>query len=193
MGSLHFTDFDRLPLYRLFCVAVLALIVLALTAVAVAGGTEREQAAAGETVDEKQPVEEVVHKTDGNDETVTMAIDLEEGGTIDLEMARGDVVIDSWDGDEVLVIVEKMSKPGSKTGLPQHRHINFKVSRHGNNVRIAALDDYGRHVNDFDFSCRIVVPKDRNNKKVEHAYDLSKLTAVIFKALHREALNWLVR
>jgi hypothetical protein len=190
MGSLHLTDFDKLPLHVLLRVLALALVVLALSAASAVG--DAEQIVAVET-DESQPVEEVASGSDEQDETVTMAIDLEEGGTIDLEMARGDVVIDSWDGDEVLVIVEKMSKTGSKSGSPQPHHINFKVSRQGNNVRIAALDNDGRRVNDVDFSFRIVVPKDRHSKKVERAYDLSKLTAVIFKALHREALNWLVR
>jgi len=188
MRSLHFTDFDRIPFHRALEVVALALIVLALTAASAFGGTDQA------TVDEKEPAEEVVPIVDEDDDKVTMAIDLEEGATIDLEMAHGDVLIDTWDGDEVLVIVEKMSKSTlNSSGVVSPRHINFKVSRQGNNVRIAAMDNQGKRVTDVDFSFRIVVPKDRQSKEIEHVYDLSKLTSVIFKALHREALNWLMR
>jgi hypothetical protein len=173
-------------------VAALVVIVLALASADAPGGQVESTPA---TAVQDQPsgdsdrAEEITLDAEGRDETVTMAIDLEEGGTIDLDVARGDLVIDTWDGDEVLVIVER--KP--KTGLEKPRKINFKVSRLGNNVRIAALDDEGRPVTGVDLSYRIMVPRDRQMKKVEDVYDLSKLTSVIFKALHREALNWLMR
>jgi hypothetical protein len=38
-----------------------------------------------------------------------------------------------------------------------------------------------------------MMPKDRQSKKISGAYDLSKLTSVVLKALHREALNWILR
>lgn len=128
---------------------------------------------------------------DDDDDSVTMAIDMEDGGVIDLEMARGDVVIDTWDGDEVLVIVEK--RQGAEYTIPSPRPAAFKVTRHGKSVRIAAFDNLGHPLTDLDLSYRIVVPKDRAGRKNAGHYDLSRLSAVIFKALHREALNWLMR
>jgi hypothetical protein len=194
MRSLNLTGFGRISTFRLFQVAALVVIVLSLAAAtAFSGEVESKpvqpETSQDQTSDKAQPAEEITLGVDEQDETVTMAIDLEEGGVIDLDMARGDLVIDTWDGDEVLVIVEKMSTTGPKKA----RHINFKVSRLGNNVRIAALDDEGRRVSGVDFSYRIMVPRDRQAREVGRAYDLSKLSSVIFKALHREALNWLMR
>jgi hypothetical protein len=191
MRSHHLTGFGKISTFRLFQAAVLVVIVFSLMAANAFGGeTESEpvQPATSEdqTTDEAQPAEEIELDVDEQGETVTMAIDLEEGGVIDLDMAR---VIDTWQGDDVLVIVEKMST----TGPRKARHINFKVSRLGNNVRIAVLDDEGQRVSGVDFSYRIMVPRDRQVRKVDHAYDLSKLSSTIFKALHREALNWLMR
>jgi hypothetical protein len=194
MRSLNLTGFGTISTFRLFQVTALVVIVLSLAAaIALGGETESKpvQPATSEdqTTDEAQPAEEIGLDVDEQGETVTMAIDLEEGGVIDLDMARGDLVIDTWEGDEVLVIVERMST----TGPNKARHINFKVSRLGNNVRIAALDDEGHRVSGVDFSYRIMVPRDRQVRKVDRAYDLSKLSSTIFGALHREALNWLMR
>jgi len=167
--------------------AALVVIVFSLAAATAFGGeTETEPV---DQSDVAKPAEEVAFDVDEQGETVTMAIDLEEGGVIDLDMARGDLVIDTWDGNEVLVIVEKMST----TGPYKPSHIKFKVSRLGNNVRIAALDGEGRRVSGVDFSYRIMVPRDRQAKKADSVYDLSKLSSMVFKALHREALNWLMR
>ena len=194
MRSLHLTGFGKTSTFRLFQVAALIVIVFSLAAATVLGG-EVESKPVGQTAgqdhasDEAQPAEEVTLDVDEQGETVTMAIDFEEGGVIDLDVARGSLVIDTWDGNEVLVIVEKMST----TGPNKTRHINFKVSRLGNNVRIAALDDEGRRISGVDFSYRIMVPRDRQAKKVDSVYDLSKLSSTVFKALHREALNWLMR
>jgi hypothetical protein len=127
---------------------------------------------------------------DDEDQSVTMAIEMEEGGEIDLEMARGDVVIDTWDGNELLVIVEKKQRPEAKN---TKRPATFKVTRHGKNVRIDALDNFGHRLTNLDLSYRIVVPKDRQVRKSGGSYDLSKLSALIFRALHREALDWLMR
>jgi hypothetical protein len=194
MRSLNLTGFGTISTFRLFQVTALVVIVLSLAAaIALGGETESKPVqpatSADQTTDEAQPAEEIGLDVDEQGETVTMAIDLEEGGVIDLDMARGDLVIDTWEGDEVLVIVERMST----TGPNKARHINFKVSRLGNNVRIAALDDEGHRVSGVDFSYRIMVPRDRQVRKVDRAYDLSKLSSTIFGALHREALNWLMR
>ena len=162
----------------------LALAVIVVTAAAAFGDL---RSASEEPV--VSDTEEIVAST--NDETVTMAIDLDEGGTIDLDMGRGDVVIDTWEGNEVLVIVDKKKARADVSQKP----ISFKVSRLGNNVRIAALDEYGKRVFDSDFSFRIMVPRDRygNGRPAEKRYDLTKLTSVVFKALHREAIHWLTR
>jgi hypothetical protein len=188
------TGLEKVWPSRFFQVMAIAIIVLLLT-VATAFGGETHKASRSETeVDKEQPVEEVEHEVSADDEGVTMAFDLEEGGVIDLEMKRGDVVVDTWDGDAVLVIVEKLSKPGLiKGGKATTRPFNVKVTRLGKNVRIAALDVYGRELTDVDLSFRIMMPKDRQSKKISGAYDLSKLTSVVLKALHREALNWILR
>jgi len=191
MRSAHLTGFGKISTLRLFQVVALVVIVFSLAAVTALGGevqskpVEQTASQSGEA----QAAEEYTVDVKEQDETVTMAIDLEAGGTIDLDVARGDLVIDTWDGSEVLVIVERMST----TGPRKPGNINFKVSRLGNNVRIAALDDEGRRVSDVDFSYRIMVPRDRQVKKADSVYDLSKLSSVVFKALHREALNWLMR
>ena len=170
----------------------LAAIVLVFTAAAAFGSLHTSQ---NETNDDNTAAEEVVvQEVKDEGDGVTMAIDLEEGGVIDLDMTRGDVVIDTWEGDEVLVIVDKRTRSGAHAHGP--KPISFKVSKIGNNVRISALDEKGQRVTDLDFSFRIMVPEDRYGygvKDTERAYDLAKLTSVVFKALHREALNWLTR
>ena len=182
---------ERVSPSRFFQVMAFAIIVLLLAAATAFGGVA-EETTQSKAVEKERPVGEV--EMSERDESVTMAIDLEDGGVIDLEMTRGDVVIDTWDGDNVLVIVEKMSKPGSGAGdKSKPRAINFKVTRLGNNVRITALDDLGRELTDVDLSFRIMVPRDRRDRKIGRAYDLAKLTSVVFKALHREALNWIMR
>lgn len=178
---------------RFLRVMALAAFVLAFSTVAASGDLHISQ---NETDDEKTTAQEVVvEEVEDTGDGVTMAIDLEEGGVIDLDMTRGDLVIDTWEGDEVLVIVDKRTRSGAHVHSP--KPISFKVSRIGNNVRIAALDEQGRRVTDLDFSFRIMVPKDRYGnygaKDTGRAYDLAKLTSVVFKALHREALNWLTR
>lgn len=134
-----------------------------------------------------------VIETSSNDNmrSLAMKIDVEENDVIDLQMSRGDVVVDSWEGSDVLVIVEKHSEQQESA---VERSLNIKVTRHGNNVRIAALDQRGRPFADPNLSLRIVVPKRTlEASNVSSIYDLSKLTAVVFKALHREVLNWITR
>ena len=129
--------------------------------------------------------------TNNNTQSLAMKIDVEEDDVIDLQMSRGDVVVDSWDGSDVLVIVEKHNQ--QPEGAVE-RSLNIKVTRHGNNVRIAALDQSGRLFADPNLSLRIVVPKRTvEASNVSSIYDLSKLTSVVFKALHREVLNWITR
>jgi len=191
MISLRPTGSGRETTFRIFQVAALVVIVLAFAAADAPGGAESTPSTTAQDPNsgDAERAEEIRLDADGKDETVTMSIDLEEGGVIDVDVARGNLVVNTWDGDEVLVIVERKSK----TGPEKPRNINFKVSRLGNNVRIAALDDEGKRVSGVDLSYRIMVPKDRQAKKVDGVYDLSRLTSVIFKALHREALNWLMR
>jgi hypothetical protein len=124
--------------------------------------------------------------------SVAMRIDLEEGDVIDLKMARGDVVVDEWEGDDVLVIVEKVAS--APVAPVTSRSVNIKVTRRGHNVRIATVDNLGRPIDDPGLSLRIMVPQRRaGSNEVSGVYDLSKLTSVVFKALHRGALKWIAR
>ena len=168
-------------------------VILAFAAISAVGDIQAAQS--DEAPNGQQPAESVEYEVgDDDDDSVTMAIEMDEGGTIDLEMARGAVVVDTWEGKEVLVIVEKkQGKTPQKCDATEARPAAFKVTRQGNKVRIAALDRLGHHLTNLDLSYRVMVPKDRNIRKSETHYDLSKLSAVIFKALHREAINWLMR
>ncbi|MDH3215240.1 MAG: hypothetical protein OEN01_02980 [Candidatus Krumholzibacteria bacterium] len=185
-------DHNRGALSKLFQVLAVAIVVLFLS-VATAFGEVSTPNTQGATVSEKeQSIEKVEQEASDESETVTMTIDLEDGGVIDLEMARGDVVIDTWDGDEILLIVERSPKSNTGSGKSP---INVKVSRHGKNVRISALDQLGRQLTDVDLSYRIMMPRSTAGKgnRISQVYDLSKLTSLVFKALQREAVKWLLR
>ena len=119
-------------------------------------------------------------------ESVTMTIELETGGTIDLDVPEADVVIDTWRGDEILVIVEKARVKGQDP-------VNIRVSRHGKDVRIAT-QGLGNRAEELRLSFRIVVPESHAwARDVRHNYSLAKLTSVLWRALSKEAVNWIAR
>ena len=137
---------------------------------------------------------DVTRPDKGSDvEQVTISIDLEEGGEIDLEASTGEVLIDSWDGDQVLVIIEKISVPRPGLGRKPAEPINIQVTRRGKDVRIAALGNPHQPQSGFDVSYRIMMPRKfaANVRTEKHKYDFSKVTTVIFRALHKEALRWI--
>lgn len=196
LAHLTSSNLHGIGVSRLTLVILLALIVLALTAATAFGSVGEGTFQSATEVEKEEPTATTVQKIDEDDETVTMAIDLEEGGVIDLEMSRGDVVIDKWDGNSVLVIVERMpnTKNGDSSGSAV-RPIKVKVTRQGKDVRIAALDAHGRPLTDVDLSFRVMMPRsmDKQDRRIREIGDLSKLTSVVLRALHREALHWLFR
>jgi hypothetical protein len=133
-----------------------------------------------------------------DDDAVTMSFDLEDGGNIDLGVPRGDIVIDTWKGDDVLLVVERLAKSKARTvkksgSTVASQPVRFRFSRLGNNVTITALDEAGMQTGEAALSFRIVVPTDRGERtKVKDVYDLSRLTSVVFTALHREAIRWIM-
>jgi len=127
-----------------------------------------------------------------DDDAVTMTFDLEDGGRIDLGMP-GDIVIDTWKGDDVLLVVERLAKSRSKTGVARGpRPVRLHVSRFGNNVKIRALHGQEGKTTEADVSFRLVVPAERDNATVRDVYDLSRVTSVVLSALHREAIRWIL-
>lgn len=129
-----------------------------------------------------------------DDDAVTMSFDVEDVERIDLGMARGDIVIDTWKGNDVLVVVERLAKSRSNSGVAVGpRPVRFRVSRLGNNVTITPLHERGPQIRETDVSFRIIVPTERQDARVRDVYDLSKLASVVFGAVQREALRWIMR
>jgi hypothetical protein len=129
-------------------------------------------------------------------ESLTMTIPLDEGGVIDVEAPPMGVKIEKWSGDDVLLIVEKTrrSKTNSKTGTVDP--VNIQVSRKGKDVRIQTSGGRGWEENGMDLSFRIVLPDRYDDEPaIRHsrAETAARLTGVLWRALHNEALDWLTR
>ncbi len=134
----------------------------------------------------------LVETEDDAIESVTMTIELEEGGVIDVDLPGGDVTIDTWQGDEILLIVEK--RVGSRV-LPRKTPVSIEVIRRGRNIRIVAGDASPQRMADLGISFRILVPEsDRGAIRrggVKYSYSMAKLSSVLFRVLSKEALNWI--
>jgi hypothetical protein len=129
-------------------------------------------------------------------ESLTMAIPLEEGGVIDVDAPPMGVKISKWNGDDVLLVVEKTKRPktGTKTGTVDP--VNIQVSRKGKNVRIETTGGAGWEENGMDLSFRIVLPERYGDEPVvrrSKSETAARLTGVLWRALHNEALDWLTR
>jgi ABC-type Fe3+-hydroxamate transport system substrate-binding protein len=129
-------------------------------------------------------------------ESLTMTIPLDEGGVIDVEAPPMGVKIEKWSGDDVLLIVEKTkrTKPNSKTGAVDP--VNIQVSRKGKDVRIETSGGRGWEENGMDLSFRIVLPDRYGDEPVirhTKTETAARLTGVLWRALHNEALDWLTR
>lgn len=129
-------------------------------------------------------------------ESVTMSISLEDDGVINLDAPATDVKIERWQGDEVLVIVEKSKHPSSagksKSGAEP---VNIQVTRHGKDVRIQTSGGSDWEESGMDLSFRIVLP-DRYQIESSNSHDgdtMTRLTSTLWRALQKEALKWLVR
>ncbi len=165
---------------------VAAALLLMLAAAGAAGvGTKT---VAGEDVEDQRLVE----TEDDAVESVTMTIELEEGGVIDLDLPGGDVTIDTWQGDEILLIVEK--RVDSRFS-PRKTPVSIEVIRRGRNIRIVAGDASPRRMADLGISFRILVPEgDRGAIRrggVKYSYSMAKLSSVLFRVLSKEALGWI--
>jgi len=179
----------------------IGLLILLLTAVASGAADETGARASGIDGDDAKVEEpDTADDAAGETETITLTIPLEKGGEIDVE-ANHDVVIETWDGDDVLLIVEKRLIPHTmQHGKRPTTPVKIDVIRDGKNVRIRERGASQWHMNGLDVRFRIMVPRTdvrvlRNSPAIgsTSAYDLSKLTTVLVKALHREAIRWIVR
>ena len=142
--------------------------------------------------DEPDPIRVVESEKTEDTERVTLAIPVEDGAEIDLETSKN-VRIDSWEGDEVLVIVERVVKPGMQKANPNSKPMDIQIKRSGKGVSIRAFNEYG--VDGVDVFFRVVVPKSltASQSTIKTSYDLSKLTHVVLSALHKEAVRWVIR
>ncbi|UCH84974.1 MAG: hypothetical protein JSW50_04595 [Candidatus Latescibacterota bacterium] len=150
----------------------------------------------GKTPDNVQIVDIDPADDDNDIESVTMSIALEEGGVIDLDAPVSDVKIERWDGDEVLVIVEKTKRsPSTDIRGPKADAVNIQVTRRGKNVRIETSGGTGWDEGGMDLSFRIVLPNRFQNEPNPHkAGDtMTRLTSTLWRAVHKEALKLLVR
>jgi hypothetical protein len=146
-------------------------------------------------------VENVVVNAEGQTatsetESLTMTIPLDEGGVIDVEAPPMGLKIEKWDGNDVLLIVEKTkrTKAGAKTGTLNP--VNIQVSRKGKDVRIETTGGQGWEQSGMDLSFRIVLPDQYGDDPIvrhTRTETAARLTGVLWRALHNEALDWLTR
>ena len=128
--------------------------------------------------------------------TVTMSIPLEEGAVIDVEAPPMGLKIEKWDGDDVLLIVERTKRvaPGDSKTTP-FDPVNIHVTRKGKDVRIETTGGAGWEANGMDLSFRILLPSQRQiETSCGDTDDVARrLTGVLWRSFHEEAFKWLVR
>ena len=182
---------------RVFVLGLLFLLVLAVFSTADGSqGVETVDPTTGVTPRDDGSATPEVGSATPDTESLTMTIPLDEGGVIDVEAPPMGVKIEKWSGDDVLLIVEKTtrSKTNAKTGLVDP--VNIQVSRKGKDVRIETTGGRGWEENGMDLSFRIVLPERYGDEPViQHtrAETAARLTGVLWRALHNEALDWLTR
>ncbi|MFH1754669.1 MAG: hypothetical protein ABIA59_03100 [Candidatus Latescibacterota bacterium] len=98
-----------------------------------------------------------------------------------------DMTIETWQGKDVLLIVEKGKK--SKTAGAAEP-IDIQVTRNGKDVRIETTCAAGWEHHGMNVSFRLVIPEQSRIAHGNHkeSSNLSELTTKVWKALHREAL-----
>jgi len=179
----HFHDVSHVT--QIVLVIVLGLLLLTATAVAAWDVDVKAENQGSQT--------DLSDVDDADVETVTISIDLEKGGAIDLDTADGAVTIDTYEGKEVLLIVEKLPKAASNGQLS--KPVNLQLTRFGKDIRISAVAYSDEQMQDFDVSYRLMVPRTttlRYASNHQH-YDFSKITSVLLKAISKEAANWMAR
>ena len=127
-------------------------------------------------------------------ETLTMSISLKEGGVIDLKPPPRDVMIETWKGDDVIVIVEKVKRHGMKG---RHRvaakPVHIEIQQTGKDVCIGTWGGSDWDECGMDLSFRIMLPQayDIEHGAYQESYRISrKLTSALWRVLHREAIRW---
>jgi hypothetical protein len=194
----HWDTKDRIN-HHLSLPAIIVCVVAVALAIILLNATIADGQRAAETRDTGDQIESVTENTAGSEqdqevESVTMAIDLEEGGTIDFEADAGEVVIDTWEGDEVLLVVKKLRRNGAAAKTRQARDpVNIQVTRVGKDVRIESIGGSDDANSDFDVVYRFVLPKRLTKDRPADKYDMARLTSVLWRKVGKEALKWIVR
>lgn len=141
------------------------------------------------------PADEAMIERDANTgtESVTMSIPLEEDGVIDVEAPPMGVKIEKWDGDEVLLIVEKKKRTKPRAEPAALDPLSIQVFRNGKNVRIETTGGSNWQESRTELSFRIVLPERDDAgidayKKTDH---VSRLTGVLWRTFYRQALRWM--
>lgn len=127
-------------------------------------------------------------------ECLEMTIPLENDGIIDVDAPEMGVKIEQWEGDEVLVIVEKTKRPKSPARKEPGEALNIVVTREGKNVRISARGGTAWRERGVDVSFRICLPDNYSGTRTSRDTNgLDRVTGILWKAIHRPALEWLTR
>ncbi len=188
----HRIEFDPIIAILLSLLAVILLVWF--TNASGCPGDTADHAAA---VDEDPPV--TTNRSTGdasNTESVTMTIPLEEGGVIDIEAPPMGLKIEKWSGDDVLLIVQKTKKAKSHGKSSPVDPVNIQVSRNGKNVHIETTGGAGWKESGMDLSFRIVLPDQYDADAVmpgEKPDTAARLTGLLWRTFHRDALEWLTR
>jgi hypothetical protein len=159
----------------------------------VSGGDPDAVAAVDEEPTATVPSSEV---NASNTESVTMTIPLEDGGVIDIDAPHMGLKIEKWSGDDVLVIVQKTKKVKSSGKSTPVDPVNIQVTRKGKNVRIEASGGAGWKESGMDLSFRIVLPDQYQadaSMRREKLDTAARLTGVLWRTFHHDALEWLTR
>jgi hypothetical protein len=179
-----------------FVLFILFLISCFSTADGSSGVAATEPTSAGDPRDDGSPAQQDPQVVTPDTESLTMTIPLDEGGVIDVEAPPMGVKIEKWSGDEVLLIVEKTKRTKANPKNCAVDPVNIQVSRKGKDVRIETSGGRGWEENGMNLSFRIVLP-DRYDEEpvVRHTRTetAARLTGVLWRALHNEALDWLTR
>ena len=146
-----------------------------------------------------EPVEAVVEETDTGDneqaETLTMEIPLRKGGTVDLKLHSKDVVIEKYNGENVLLIIKSSRLAGlNDSGGRGTGAMDIQITRNGNDIQIESVKGTGSNRLPVDVSFKIMVPSQDQfySKNLTHGQVFYKLLSVMQRTLNRETLKWLM-
>lgn len=180
-------------------VTILVIMMIAWSAAAAqirGGGASSPPSGALDSDSDATVTKEVVGTVGEDTERVTMSIPLEEGAVIDVEAPPMGLKIEKWDGDDVLLIVErtKHAKP-SDAKTTSVEPVNIQVTRRGKDVRIETTGGAGWETSGMDLSFRILLPdQGQIETRCGDTQDVAaRLTGAFWRAFHNEAFKWIVR